>query len=334
MASPVDGFSGHVAPTSSHQASAKVGAALKSAADATGVDFGYLYNVAARESSLDPNARAKSSSATGLFQFVEQTWLAAVKTYGAEHGMEAEADAIVRTQSGRYVVSDSARKASILNMRRDPEMASTLAAELALDNKKILEKKLGRPAAPADLYAAHFLGAGGAAKLLGANKDASAAALAPAAAKVNRAVFYDGARAKSVGEVIASFEATIGAAAPSISAPRSANAARAGHQYAISTIDPAAVRAASAMTPGKARSALSATVAPGAFEPGAFEPGTAAPVERHGRDAASRTTAAAELSAATRAFMGADARLAPLAVMALGAADPMVLVKNVLSPRP
>ena len=50
--------------------------ALKNAAAATGSDFHYLLGTAMRESSLKPDARSHSSSAAGLFQFIDQTWLA------------------------------------------------------------------------------------------------------------------------------------------------------------------------------------------------------------------------------------------------------------------
>ncbi len=190
-----------------------VASALKGAADKTGVDFDYLYNVAVRESGLDPNAAAKTSSAAGLFQFIEQTWLGAVKQYGADHGLGAAADAIRQDANGGYRVDDPAQKKAILAERLDPAKASGLAAELALENKTALSKSLGREVSAPELYAAHFLGAKGAAKLLSAPATATAADLAPSAAKANRPVFYDGDRAKSVAEVVAGFERTIGAAA-------------------------------------------------------------------------------------------------------------------------
>ncbi len=324
MASAADGLSGRPVAAPLQGAAGRVATALTSAAEATGVDFGYLYNVAARESGLNPNAKASSSSATGLFQFVEQTWLAAVKAYGADHGMKAEADAIVRTPGGGYAVSDQDRRAAILNLRRDPESASTLAAELALHNKEILEKKLGRPAAPADLYAAHFLGAGGASKLLAADKDASAAALAPAAARANRPVFYDGARAKSVGEVIAGFEATIGAAAPK------AASAKAVSEEAVSEKAAGTAASSIAAAPVLADFALASPI--DARDIRTAPPTGHAETTRPNEPPRPRSPAA-DLGAATRAIAAADARYAPLAVMALGAVDPMVLSRSVLVDR-
>ena len=192
--------------------SATVTSALKSANETTGVSFDFLLNMAKRESSLDPAARAKTSSAAGLFQFIEQTWLGAVKSHGAKHGLGDFAADISRNANGRFVVSDGARRDEILNLRFDPKSAAALAGELANDNKRALEAKLGRGVSNAELYAAHFLGASGAATLLKAQDTDEAAALLPKAANANRPVFYDGDRARSVGEVMASIARSMGEA--------------------------------------------------------------------------------------------------------------------------
>lgn len=193
-------------------AKAAVQGALRKAAEKTGVGFDYLYRVAARESSLNPEARATTSSAAGLFQFIEQTWLDAVKRYGAAHGLAGYAADIAAGPNGRLVVADAARRREILDLRFDAETAAALAGEFARENKAALEGALGRAIDAAELYAAHFLGAGGAKKLLSARADETAATLLPAAAAANRHVFYDGERARSVGEVIDGFRRTIGAA--------------------------------------------------------------------------------------------------------------------------
>jgi soluble lytic murein transglycosylase-like protein len=72
-------------------------AAIRRAADATGVNFSLLVETARRESALNPNARAGTSSATGLFQFIDSTWLDMVRRHGADHGLGAEAK---RLQNG------------------------------------------------------------------------------------------------------------------------------------------------------------------------------------------------------------------------------------------
>jgi len=193
-------------------ARAGVSGALKKASETTGVGFDYLYRVAMRESSLNPGAKAATSSAAGLFQFIEQTWLQAVKKYGPQHGLSSYAADIQTAPNGRLTIADPTRRKEILDLRFDPEKAAALAGELARENKAALEGSLGRAVDAAELYAAHFLGAGGAKKLLAAGANESAASLLPAAAEANRHVFYDGARARSVGEVIESFRRTIGEA--------------------------------------------------------------------------------------------------------------------------
>lgn len=191
-----------------------VTSALKSAGQSTGVSFDFLLKMAKRESSLNPLAQAKTSSAAGLFQFIEQTWLGAVKTHGAKHGLGEFAADITRSANGKYSVADETRREEILNLRFDAKAASALAGELANDNKRALEAKLGRGVSNAELYAAHFLGASGAAKLLTADENANAAALLPRAAAANKPVFYDGARARSVGEVMASIALSMGEVRP------------------------------------------------------------------------------------------------------------------------
>ena len=194
----------------------RVGTAIAKASARTGVDFSYLLHQAKLESGLNPTARAKTSSATGLYQFIEQTWLGTVKQHGDAHGLGWAADAIQRGADGRYRVADPAMRRAILDMRNQPEAASAMAAEFASDNQAHLEGALGRPVESVDLYLAHFLGAGGATRFLrahDANPDAPAAALMPGAARANRWVFYDESGApRSLAEVRDRFAAKLGGA--------------------------------------------------------------------------------------------------------------------------
>lgn len=174
--------------------SGRVQQAIAQASRRTGVDFGYLLGQAQIESSMDPAARARTSSATGLYQFLDQSWLAVINDHGAKYGMGWAADAIQRTGNGRYQVSDPQLRQQILDLRNHPETASIMAAELASDNRDYLEQRIGRPAEAVDLYLAHFLGAGGAAKFLTTLNQApgaSGAALFPAAARANAGIFYN-----------------------------------------------------------------------------------------------------------------------------------------------
>ena len=181
--------------------------AIRRASEKTGVDFGYLVAAARRESNFDATARAATSSAAGLFQFIEQTWLRMVKQYGAQHGLAAAAEAIRPRGEGGYEVADPAMRRRILDMRFEPDKAAAMAGELSSENARALGAALGRPVRRGDLYAAHFLGARGAQALIElAERDpqAPAAALFKTEAAANRSVFFDPAgRAKSARDVYA-----------------------------------------------------------------------------------------------------------------------------------
>lgn len=205
-----------VAPGAPH-----VQAAVASAAARTGVSFGYLFNQARIESCLDPAAKASTSSAAGLFQFTQQTWLRMLKTHGADHGLDWAARAISETTDGQHHISDGQLKDAILDLRFDAVAASNMAAALAIDNRTHLETNLGRSAEPVDLYLAHFLGAQGAVRFLRAyDKDAgqNAALLFPEAAAANKSIFYaDNGMPKSLGAIRSRFSEKLGQMPPSSS---------------------------------------------------------------------------------------------------------------------
>ena len=193
-----------------------VEAAIRRASTSTGVDFDFLMKTARRESAMNPNARAPTSSASGLFQFIEQTWLGTVKRHGAKHGYGQYADLIYQGGDGRWQVRGSARNV-VLDLRFDAQAASTMAAELTASNAAYLRGRTGREPAAGDLYAAHFLGPAGAAKLIEAvqsRPQTSAAALFPEAAAANRSIFYRNGRAATAAEVHANLQRTAGEALP------------------------------------------------------------------------------------------------------------------------
>lgn len=169
-----------------------IASALQFASERTGVEFDYLLKTAMRESSLDCQAKSRTSSACGLFQFTEQSWLGTVKKYGAELGLAKEAAAIEQN-GNRYRVENAAQRAEILALRNDPHVAALMAGAYTQESASSLENRLGRSVGEGELYVAHFLGAGGAAKLIGAAEEtpnARADLLFPAAAEANRSIFY------------------------------------------------------------------------------------------------------------------------------------------------
>jgi hypothetical protein len=192
----------------SESAGTGVAGAIRGAARATGASFEYLLATARVESGLNPRAGARTSSARGLFQFVEGTWLATLKEAGPALGYGQFSNAITRTANGRYVVADRAMREKILALRDDPTANAAMAGAFTRGNAERLEGKIGRPASEGELYIAHFLGAHGAAKLINlasSNGGSSAANAFPSAARANRSIFYNRqGGAKSVNEVYAS----------------------------------------------------------------------------------------------------------------------------------
>lgn len=217
-------------------------AAIARAARATGIDFSYLLAQARIESGLDPRAEARTSSATGLFQFIDQTWLTTLDRHGEGLGLGHISQAI-ETSGGRARVSDPAARAAILDLRYDPEVASLMAGALAGDNRVALLPVLGREPDASELYLAHFLGADGAGRFLtalGQDPDGSAAALLPAPARANRAIFYHQSGApRSVAQVMEVIRGKVdGAMAQGSAMPLSLPAASPGSWAAARGVPP------------------------------------------------------------------------------------------------
>lgn len=130
------------------------------AAKVVGVDPGLLAGMAAQESGFQPGIRAKGSSATGLFQFLDGTWKQMLKQYGPKYNIPA----------GTPATNGAAN--------------AILGAQYVKDNIEAL-RKVTNNVQPGDAYLAHFLGLGGARKALRAGDNASFASLFPQAARAN-----------------------------------------------------------------------------------------------------------------------------------------------------
>lgn len=179
--------------------------ALVRAAEVTGVSRPYLVSTARRESGFNPRAVASTSSARGLFQFVDATWLEMIDRHGAKYGLAKEAKLVRFDGRGRPRIADPAERRRVLDLRFDPRLAALLAAELARENADVLSAGLKRDPTDGELYVAHFLGARDAVRLIRAAETQPrrpAAELFPAAARSNRGVFYRGKRPRTVEEVL------------------------------------------------------------------------------------------------------------------------------------
>lgn len=103
------------------------------------VDPKYYERLAQVESSNNPNAKAATSSAAGLYQFTEGTWKEHVSRAGLDYN---------------------------LNDRFDPKKSRDIVERFTKQNEKYLKKALGREPDQGELYLSHFAGMGGARKIL------------------------------------------------------------------------------------------------------------------------------------------------------------------------
>jgi hypothetical protein len=194
--------------------------AVALASEATGVDFDYLMQTAQRESDLESTAKARTSSAAGLFQFIDQTWLDTVKRNGAEHGLGDYAQAIQTRPDGRHFVSDPMLKEEILAERYNPVSASLMAGAMTRGAEMRMESELNREVSGGELYMSHFLGTGGAIDFIQATEIApgrKAADLFPRAAAANKPIFFDeGGRPRTMREVYRNLIAKHGDAAKAV----------------------------------------------------------------------------------------------------------------------
>lgn len=252
--------------TSAAPAANPVVSAIREGAEKTGAGFDYLLKTAQRESSLEPDAKAKTSSATGLFQFIEQTWLSMVKQEGPKQGLSDLAGAISSGSDGRLTVADPAAREKILQLRTDPQVSAVMAGAFTQKNRDQLASALGRQPHAGELYMAHVLGARGASDLIQAAQNdpgRSAARDFPDAAAANRGIFYDkGGRARSAQEVYGVLAASHANTQLAAATTAGADAAKATGQG----IDKPAEIAA-ALQPGRARGLIGLFSTEGSREP-------------------------------------------------------------------
>ena len=180
--------------------------AIYFAARLTSVDYDYLLAQAELESSMDPNARAATSSATGLYQFINSTWISTFGRHARRFALDHYSQHIKQSVSGQYHVPDPQKRQEILNLRRDPRIASLMAGALAAENREQLVQSLRRMPEHPELYLAHFLGVNGAIRFL-ENLESrpwqNAATLFPAAARANARIFFERDRSpRSLAQVM------------------------------------------------------------------------------------------------------------------------------------
>ena len=230
---------------------AQITGAIRQAAASTGMSFEYLLTTAQIESNLNPSAQAATSSAKGLYQFIDQTWLATMKSTGAALGLGRYADAIAKNADGQYEVPDATARSAILKLRSDPSVSALMAGAFTRSNAAQLANALGRAPSEGELYIAHFLGPDGAGKLISAaasQPQANAAVMFPQAAAANPSIFYmSGGAARSVSEVYGKLAGRFETARnlafnPSLRGSVGASPDTAGMTQAFAAANPPAIR--------------------------------------------------------------------------------------------
>ena len=152
---------------------------IVAASEMAGVDPGLMATMAAIESGFRANVKARTSSAKGLYQFIDSTWRETLKKHGAKYGIAPNAHQF------------------------DPRANVLMGAEFLKDNAKAIKPVIDGPVTDTHLYAAHFLGAGGARTLFRASPNTNAPRLMPKPANANVSIFYDKGRPRTVSEVYA-----------------------------------------------------------------------------------------------------------------------------------
>ncbi|MEL7452040.1 MAG: hypothetical protein AAGJ50_01525 [Pseudomonadota bacterium] len=162
------------------------------AQDRTGVRSQFLDRLYQHESGNDPSAQNPLSSAFGRSQFINSTWLRALRKHGHKYGLD-------------FDPADHRNRERALRLREDPRWSAYITAEFTKENVDFLQSRLYRPITEKDAYLAHFLGRDAALKALRADPSEPAARLFIREAQSNPNVFFvggDTTRPRSVGEFI------------------------------------------------------------------------------------------------------------------------------------
>jgi hypothetical protein len=163
---------------------------IEESAKKVGTDPAMMTTFAALESGLNPNAKASTSSATGLFQFIKSTWNQQLSQHGQKYGLSKDTSPT------------------------DPVASSLLGSEYVKANSKYLEKVKPNPNIN-DLYLAHFLGGGGARKFLTTSPEEYGSRVFPEAANANKSIFFEGGMPLTISQIYKKIEAKVRKAAQS-----------------------------------------------------------------------------------------------------------------------
>ena len=152
---------------------------IEASAKSVGIDPKLATAVAAVESDFKPNAGNGSSSAKGLFQFIDDTWKEQISKYGSKYGLPPNSSVF------------------------DPKANALMGAQYIKTNVESL-KQTTDTVGPVEAYMAHFLGLGGAKEFLGAMKSSPetiGSELMPKAASKNTETFTSKGKALTLKEI-------------------------------------------------------------------------------------------------------------------------------------
>lgn len=182
----------------------KVLEAVREAVEATKLDPVLLLTLARAESSFDPSARNRLSTARGLLQFTRDAWLETVRQFGPRHGLSGYADAISSNRAGHLYTAHPATLRAILRLRDNPQLSAVMAAERIAQQRLVLERVLGHEASVTDLYLLHVLGQHGVTRFLTAlqrNPALPSVNVIGASTQRNAGLFMRGGCPLTVGQI-------------------------------------------------------------------------------------------------------------------------------------
>jgi LAS superfamily LD-carboxypeptidase LdcB len=162
---------------------------IDEAVERSGTPLNVMLAIGKQESDFGRNLKNTSSSAKGIYQFIDGTWTQMVSSSAAIYGLPT-------------------------TVKVDDERANVLmAGEYMRQNKIAFEKALQRPQKDGEMYISHFMGTQGGIDFVKAweqNPGQNAAAAFPKAANANKTIFYnDNGTPRSMAQVYSKLSAYV-----------------------------------------------------------------------------------------------------------------------------
>ncbi len=153
---------------------------IVNAAKVVGIDPNIMLTTAAIESDFNPNAKAGTSSASGLMQFINSTWKETINKHGGKYGYDQSTSPF------------------------DAKASALMGAHYIKDSLSGLSKSYKGAISSVEAYLVHFMGPGGAAKFLKAmqeNPGQYGSQLMPKEAAANQSIYFGQNGPRTLGEI-------------------------------------------------------------------------------------------------------------------------------------